>query len=315
MLGLRRRSREVDAGEQRRLVRMRHLAAIELIGRPAEGGDYVEPHFDRLPPRQTLVEIPAADLTPGVLRAGILRDGYALVRGMVDRTVAARFAERIDRAFAERDLCEAGGPHADAFFDQFEPEGAYAEILRYGRPWITAGCGLSATDSPLVSSEMVKMYRDAGLPELADAYLGDTALISVEKTTLRKAEPSVPGAWHQDGSFMGEARALNMWLALSRCGDEAPGLDFVPRRLDRFVETTTDDAMLDLQISQRAAEEAAGDAPILRPVFEPGDALFFDGMLLHQTGSDPSMPRARYGIENWFFAASTFPDNFTPVAI
>jgi hypothetical protein len=166
-----------------------------------------------------------------------------------------------------------------------------------------------------VSFEMAETYRDAGLPELVDAYLGETALISVEKTTLRKAEPSVPGAWHQDGSFMGQARALNMWLPLSRCGDEAPGLDFVPRRLEDFVETQTDEAVVDAHISQRAAERAAGDTPIVRPVFEPGDALFFDGMLLHQTGSDSSMPRVRYGIENWFFAASSFPDNFTPIAI
>ena len=61
---------------------------------------------------------------------------------------------------------------------------------------------------------------------------GERPLISVQKTTLRKADPSVRGAWHQDGAFMGEVRSLNLWLSLSRCGDEAPGLDIVPRRLD-----------------------------------------------------------------------------------
>ena len=48
--------------------------------------------------------------------------------------------------------------------------------------------------------------------------------------------------------------------------------------------------MLEIQVSQAKAEEAAGDAPILRPIFEPGDALFFDELFLHQTASDPSMP-------------------------
>jgi hypothetical protein len=250
-----------------------------------------------------------------VLRAGILRDGCVLVRGLVSRAVALRLADRIDRAFAERDLSDSGRPFAEAFFGEFAPEPAYAENLVYGRIWIRACCGLSASDSPQVSSEMVEMYRGAGLPQLIDEYLGETALISAEKTTLRKAEPSVSGAWHQDGSFMGNSRAVNMWLALSRCGDEAPGLDIVPLRLDHFVETRTDEALVDAQISQRAAEEAAGDVPIVRPIFEPGDALFFDGMLLHQTGSDPSMPRVRFGIENWFFGASSFPGNFTPIAI
>jgi Phytanoyl-CoA dioxygenase (PhyH) len=300
---------------ERRLVRLRHLAAIRAIEESTGKPEYAAPAFDRLPDPDPLVQIPATELTPGVLRAGILRAGCVLVRGLVERAVALRLAERIDRAFAERDRCDSHGPCPDAFFDEFSPEPAYAVTLAYGRPWIRACCGLSASDSPLVSFEMVEMYRAAGLPQLMDAYLGETTLISVEKTTLRKAEPSVPGAWHQDGSFMGDARAVNMWLALSRCGDEAPGLDIVPRRLDHFVRTRTEEALLDAQISQRAAEEAAGEVPILRPIFDPGDALFFDGMLLHQTGSDPSMQRPRFGIENWFLGASTFPDNFTPVAI
>ena len=146
-------------------------------------------------------------------------------------------------------------------------------------------------------------------------YLGEPALISVQKTTLRKAEPSVSGGWHQDGFFMGQVRSLNLWLALSRCGDVAPGLDIVPRRLDEFAATATDEAVLSYQVSQRAAEAAAGGAAIVRPVFEPGDALFFDDMCLHQTAADPSMPKPRYAIENWFFGGSSFPREFFPVAV
>ena len=92
-----------------------------------------------------------------------------------------------------------------------------------------------------------------------DGYLGEPGLISAHKTTLRKASPSVPGAWHQDGSFMGPVRSLNLWLSLSRCGDVAPGLDIVPRRLDHLVDRQTDEAMIEIQVSQAKAEEAAGD--------------------------------------------------------
>ena len=42
---------------------------------------------------------------------------------------------------------------------------------------------------------------------------------------------------------MGDARALNLWLSLSRCGDEAPGLDLVPRRLDEIVDRARRDAL------------------------------------------------------------------------
>ena len=140
-------------------------------------------------------------------------------------------------------------------------------------------------------------------------------MISVEKTTLRKATGDVPGAWHQDGTFMGEVRALNLWLSLSRCGDVAPGLDLVPRRLEHLVTTQTDEAVLPIQASQAAVEAAAGPAAIIRPIFEPGDALFFDELFMHQTASDPSMPNPRFAIESWFFGVSGFPGDYAPVAV
>jgi hypothetical protein len=162
---------------------------------------------------------------------------------------------------------------------------------------------------------MFDMFEQAGLPALVRDYLGEPPMVSGQKTTLRKATPDVPGAWHQDGKFMGPVRALNMWLSLSRCGDEAPGLDIVPRRLDDFVTTETDEAAFTHMISQRQAEQAAGETGVLRPIFEPGDALFFDEMFLHKTGSDPSMPNPRYAIESWFFGGSAFPTEYAPVAV
>jgi hypothetical protein len=172
-----------------------------------------------------------------------------------------------------------------------------------------------AVDSPKLSAQMIDLFRTATLPRLVEGYLGETPLISLQKTTLRKAEPSVPGAWHQDGSFMGDVRALNLWLSLSRCGDQSPGLDLVPRRLDYLVTQQTDEAVLSIQVSQAMAEKAAADRPIIRPVFEPGDALLFDDLFLHQTGSDPSMPKPRYAVENWFFGASGFPAEYGPLAV
>ena len=134
-----------------------------------------------------------------------------------------------------------------------------------GRDWIKDGGGVLAADSPVVAFEMLELFREADLAPLVDGYLGEPALVSVHKTTLRRAAPSVPGAWHQDGSFMGPVHSLNLWLSLSRCGDVAPGLDIVPRRLDHLVARQTEEAMLEIQVSQAKAEEAAGDTPIVRP--------------------------------------------------
>jgi hypothetical protein len=132
---------------------------------------------------------------------------------------------------------------------------------------------------------------------------------------MRKAEPSVSGAWHQDGRFMGPVRALNLWLSLSRCGDQAPGLDIVPTRLDDYLATGTEGAALTWTISDDQAQQAARESSIVRPIFEPGDALFFDELFLHKTGSDPSMPNPRFAIENWFFGGSGFPADYAPLAV
>jgi hypothetical protein len=295
-----------DRATDRRLLRLRHLAGVRALDEAGGAGDYPDPHTGALPAGDGLPEFAPADLTPELLRAAILRDGCLLVRGLVEHDAALAFGERIDTAFADR---EAG---ADGLFEEFSPDERFGPVA--GRDWIESGGGLLAADAPALAFEMLELFRAMNLAPLVDGYLGEPALISVHKTTLRKAAPSVPGAWHQDGTFMGPVRSLNLWLTLSRCGDVAPGLDILPRRLDHLVAAGTDDAMIEIQTSQAKVDEAAGDTPIVRPIFEPGDALLFDELFLHQTASDPSMPNPRYAIENWFFASSSFPADYAPIA-
>jgi hypothetical protein len=299
-----------DRAWERELLRLRHRAGLRLLA-SARRRDHTQPDAERLPEADGLPEIAPRDLTPGLVRAGILRDGCLLVRGLVDPDDALALAAEIDRAFAERTALEAGGAAAEGYYEEFVPEPPF-EVASV-RPWIREGGGILAADAPKLACRMLELFEDAGLPRLVEGYLGEPPLLSVHKTTLRKAEPSVGGAWHQDGAFMGDARALNLWLSLSRCGDEAPGLDLVPRRLDEIV--IEHGSMLDVEHTRARAREAAGDLPILRPIFEPGDALFFDEMFLHQTGSDPAMAHPRFAIESWFFGGSAFPADYAPLAV
>ena len=62
------------------------------------------------------------------------------------------------------------------------------------------------------------------------------------------------------------------------------------------------------------AEQLAGEDGIVRPIFEPGDALLFDELFLHQTGIDPAMAKPRLAIESWFFGASRFPGTYVPLS-
>ncbi|MDZ7732610.1 MAG: hypothetical protein U5R31_05365 [Acidimicrobiia bacterium] len=80
-----------------------------------------------------------------------------------------------------------------------------------------------------------------------------------------------------------------------------------------LLETGGDGAWVNNAISPYYVKEHFGDE-ILRPAFEPGDALFFDERFLHKTGSSRGMSRPRHAVETWFFAPSSFPRNYRPFA-
>jgi hypothetical protein len=303
-----------DRARERDLLWLRHLVGARRTQPGEAPAPHPSPRSDQLPAPEVdrLPGFTPDALTPGLLRAAILRDGCMIVRGLVDPDDARLLAGQIDRAFEERERKEAGGEPAEGYYEEFEARPPYRTPFR---GWIKAGSGLLAADSPMLAFELMEIFDAAGIPGLVAAYLGEPAALSVDKTTLRKVEPGVSGAWHQDGAFMGDVRSVNLWLSLSRCGDEAPGLDIVPRRLDHLVPRGTDGPHLQDQVSQATAEEAAAGLPIVRPIFEPGDAVLFDELCLHKTASDPRMSNTRFAVECWFFGGSAFPDVYAPIAV
>ncbi len=311
LISANRESRNPEREE--RLVLLRHRAGVGLTAKPRDDLSYPDPATSSLPKRTgpDLPELTPEDMTPELLRAAILRDGCALVRGVIERDAALELADKIDRTFVERDAFADGEGEAGNLYREFQPDPPYSV---QERPWIKEGGGVLAADSPEMLFDMLDTLDRAGLLDTIGGYLGERPLVSVNKCTLRKATPDVPGAWHQDGAFMGDVRAMNVWLSLSRCGDEAPGLDLVPKRLDDYVKTGTEGTVLDYQVSDAVATEAAAQYGVIRPIFEPGDALLFDDLFLHQTGSDPSMPKPRYAIESWFFGTTGFTSNYVPLA-
>src|SRR5262245_12709497 len=307
------RNREQRAPElDRRILWLRHLAGIELMREGEAGGDpqFAAPDFDAVESRDVQVfEIGPEELTPSLLRAAILSRGCLLVRGLVEREEARGLAEQIEAAYAVR--AESGSGGNGGLYEEFHPQPPFEFAAR---DWIEMGGGLLAADSPPTLFTILDALDRVGFLEVVRGYLGEPALLSVEKSTLRKATPDVPGNWHQDGSFLGEVRVLNLWLSLSRCGDESPGLDIVPRRLD-LLPAGVEGTNFPIQILESTVEEAAGDDGILRPIFEPGDALLFDDVFLHKTASDPQMPKPRYALESWFFGRSAFSQEYAPIAV
>ena len=283
---------------------------------------------DVAPPRTLPEPIRAATDDPGPLRplapdeldidslrAGLARHGCVHVRGMLDAAQVERLVDGIDRALAACDAGLAGAPVSETtpWYAPFTPPpGRYRIGGR--RSWIRASGGVWTADSPRMLFELCELIEQMGIGALVEQHLGERPALSANKNTLRRVPVDTNTNWHQDGAFLGQdVRTLNLWIALSPCGTDAPGLDIVPRRFDTVLPTGTDGAIFDWSVSPDVVAEAAGDVAVVRPEFEAGDVLLFDHLMLHRTAVAEGMTRERHAIESWFFAPSGFPEGQIPL--
>jgi hypothetical protein len=298
---------------EQRLVGLRHAAFAHLDR--SQGREQWPPVVDDLfSARGRAPEVPVADLTSDTLGAGVLRHGCLLVRNLVPAQRVGALVDAIDRAIAAHDARRDGAPASETapWFVPFKPGPGYK--VGYGRQWVRDGGGVWTVDSPRAMFEVLETFEQVGLDRVIAGYLGERPALSVKKWTLRRVPIDTSADWHQDGAFLGSGiRTINVWLSLSQCGEDAPGLDIVPRRLDHIVETGSHGAQFDWSVGPELVERVAGDAGVMRPTFEPGDALLFDDFFLHQTGVSPGMTQDRYAIESWFFAPSTYPHDQVPI--
>jgi Phytanoyl-CoA dioxygenase (PhyH) len=302
-----------DAALERRLVALRHQAFATLPGRPgAERPADVEAEEPPGPLSPTHPD----DLTVAALRRGLAHHGCVLVRGLIPPERAAALADGIDRALDAFDAC-ADEPRGTAAPPWYAPFEADTRKYRVGgrRAWVRASGAVWTADSPRMLFELLEVVDATGIGALVGEYFGERPALSANKCTLRRVPADASTNWHQDGAFLGRhVTTLNLWLALSPCGTDAPGLDIVPQRFDEILPTGTDGAIFDWSVSPTLVEEAAGGSDaIVRPEFSPGDALLFDHLFVHRTGISPAMTRDRWAIETWFFAPSTYPDGQIPL--
>jgi hypothetical protein len=305
--------RERDGEIEKRLVRLRNLAYEELDRSPTES-----PWPNEAPrARDADEELPPIDreeLTPEAVRDRILRYGCAYIPELIPRERAEQLVEGIDRAFevAQEHLSETPPAEDTPWYFPW-PYFENPEAMAQTRTFVRDGGGVWTVESPRTMFDFLEILEQAGLHSLIQDYLGERPAMTLKKSTLRKTTPLPRADWHQDGAFLGDnIRTINLWLCLSHCGDDAPGLDLVPRRFDGVLETGTGGAFFNWSTGEGTVEEAREDVPVLRPLFEPGDALLFDELFLHRTATDDTMTRDRFAIETWFFAPSLYPDDQIP---
>jgi hypothetical protein len=296
----------------RRLAQVRHAAFAGLEPRSA---------FDRWPPpvadlvtdsAPCIPEITPAELDADVVRRNILAHGSVRVRSLLDEEQVSAFVEGIETTLALRSSGGAEDPSQSWVATLPLPRD---EARSLGRMFVAGDGGILAADAPRLLSTLFETYEQIGLREVVAGYLGERPVLSANKCTLRRARLDGGTDWHQDGAFLGQPgiRVVNVWVALTDCGVDAPGMDLVPKRMDRILETGTGGANFDWAVGPDVVAEVAADAPVVRPEFEAGDAVLFDEMFLHRTALDPTMTRTRHAIESWFFAPTDYPEGQVPL--
>lgn len=298
-----------------RLVQWRRMAFFE-VAHPACRPDWPPAIEDPFAGLNKVAEIPASVLTSAMLGGGILHHGALIVRGLFNKEEAEWLANGVDAAMQACANFANGAPINETlpWYGQFPlpPE----SIQAGGRPFVEQGGGVWTADSPRMLFQFLEMLERKHIPEMIGEYLGERPALSIGKSTLRKVPVTTGTEWHQDGAFLGEdIRTVNMWLSLSHCGVDAPGLDMMPWRIPHIVETGTHGSHFSWAVGPGMADIVSEGKSIATPTFAPGDVIFFDQLFLHRTGIRPGMTKERLAIESWFFAPSTYPLQQEPILI
>ncbi|TXH91684.1 MAG: hypothetical protein E6Q71_02335 [Pseudomonas sp.] len=301
--------RQPDIDIEQRLVQMRHQgffrlkhsSTLQSWPRTLASSPY---------PAGEIPSIPRALLTPQAMVDGIIGHGSLIVRNLLSPEDCRALIRAVDASIEAYDARPESDP---AWFTPLQPCEENGE-QKVARGWIRQGGGALAADSPRGLFQLLEVLGEAGVITLLADYLGERPALSVKKTTLRRVQPDTSSGWHQDGAFLGSnIRTVNLWIALTDCGVDAPSMDMVPVRLPAIVTTGTGKADFSWSLDDEAVLNAAGEAPPVRLQFKAGDAIFFDELNLHRTAASPGMTQTRYAIEAWFFAPSHYPLNQLPI--
>lgn len=302
-----------DAGTERRLLGLR---SAEARARAAVArADWPPVFADPFPGLTGLPEVMLTELDVDVLGGAILHHGAVLVRNFATEPRAAALRDAIDQALAAQ--ADPGSDNAsEGWHTVFEADAGDGDLAVGRAMTVRLGGGLLAVDSPRAFFLYSELVSDAGFTDLVATYLGEEPVLSANKTTFRRLREAPRPAWHQDGSFMGDVRAINLWLSLSHCGGgtDTLGLDVIPHRVEEFLATGTDGAPADVVAIGQSLIDRTVAASMITPEFHPGDALCFDDRFLHRT-SEADATGLRHAIEAWFFAPSHFPEQYGALAI
>lgn len=139
----------------------------------------------------------------------------------------------------------------------------------------------------------------------ARALLASQCWLRLQHPARSRPAGEHPHQWHQDGALGCRfepaaapptlAPLLTAWVALDDCGDDAPSLEWIAAPLAEVLAPA--------ELGDAALRRRFGAAARSHAVLAAGDALVFDGALLHRTHVTPAMQRSRASLElRWALA-------------
>ena len=252
--------------------------------------------------------INADQLNASAIHSGIQNRGSLIVRDLLDPSQVDTLRNDIDRVIAAHDAVASDSVNSETkgWFEPFHRDTISKRDVKRSK-----GAMMTA-DSPPALFDLLEVFEATGLSAAIRELFGEPPLLLARKLTLRRVRPDVStGGWHQDGGFLGESiRSLNVWIALTDCGVDAPGMDIIAKRLDGIVELGSGFAKW---ATNPYAAAIIGEGCTERPKFKAGDAIVFDHLCLHRTAGDHNMTKTRYAIETWFIAPSTYDNQGGPI--
>lgn len=185
-----------------------------------------------------------------------------------------------------------------------------------GTAQVLGELGLIAPDHvphfPELAETACRLVRSSAAWPVLEDYFRATPLPDLDTLRYRHHRPfqalsAVP--LHQDIMFTGTDRSkVNCWIPLTRCGRDAPGLEFYPMyHVARFVHRQKPMGGAYPMDSIRPAALSNFPSPLhpIEPEFAPGDMLLFDDFCLHRTTGRPGMTAERFSLDMRYTFAGT----------
>lgn len=143
------------------------------------------------------------------------------------------------------------------------------------------------------------------IPDVFSKALGMPFVWAIQEIYVTRLGFYSPHPWHQDANAGNKEYRFMTWIAATPCGVNAAGLSFALGNPGQYIG------------GKDEVEKYVSSRPIISPVFEPGDAFFFDVLSLHKTNVEPHMElnRVAYklGAKNALSLPPPFDDEFIPV--